>query len=430
MGSGGHGGIQREDDLISVLGSGPGEEVPVLQFFCVRAFQRSAQSIAPVGEQAHLVRRQLLVILLIGLDKAGVVQELFLIQLVQELQIILVGVGGLRQIHVAVLVRLQEIIRGAAVNSKGGPQHPQHPLSAVGVVGEGNLVVGVAVAVGVLLLKGFQHVVEFLHRRRHFLPHVFQPPGVDPGLVVGAGQVRVFKLGQAVDTPVLCGFILGYQELFLQHLGEVGHQVRVLQDVREIPLAPPDVGVRPADTGRDQEVRQSVAGQHQGQLGPPCVAHVVRTFHLDAHFLLNGLDDVLFLPVSGYLGAVHPGHRNGDGLVTDREAGLVVVQRFLRSGGYRRRRGAFRRSRRGRNWGRPGTSRGRKGCQRCQYQTQRFFELCVFHGFLPPKYIFRRRISVSEPYRSGPRRFAPAPIPIIANRTFGAKPSFQISPAK
>ena len=138
-------------------------------------------------------------------DGVGILREGFGIDqafaeaLVHEAQGLSIGLGHRGDLHLAVADDA-----GIALSDLGEGGHDQavHHVRAL-IKRPRDFVVGVAVAVGVLLLEGDQHVVELVQRGGHFHIDIFQPGAVDVGAHAVGGKIAVLvNAGEYIERAV------------------------------------------------------------------------------------------------------------------------------------------------------------------------------------------------------------------------------------
>ena len=242
------------------------------------------------------------------------------------LHVFLVGVGGVGQVNLAVRVGLQQVIDLRGMDAVGAHQHPLHGLVARGIQ-ERDLVIGVAVAVGVLLLEGLEHFVQLVHGLGHFHAHVGQPLLVDEGAGEAVGLVQG-DLRDGVDAAVRRGHIGLGRRVLLQIFVHVGGHIPVLVEVDQVALGAPLVGVQHVHARVAHDIGELVGGDHQGQLGLPVLSVVEIAGEVDAQFILEVLDHDHLGPVF-QTGRQGTRHRHIDDLVADGVAlGVVVAPLF------------------------------------------------------------------------------------------------------
>ena len=132
-----------------------------------------------------------------GIHQALVVQLMYIPQAFPEFVLVQNGVHRIvfySQVLVAVL------IDEGVHQEEGGIGVP-----AVRASGQRDLVVGVPISVGVLLLEGLQHLIVFICGGGHFQLQVVQPALVDPQLIRVFAVVDLRIAGQGVDIAVRHG---------------------------------------------------------------------------------------------------------------------------------------------------------------------------------------------------------------------------------
>ena len=241
------------------------------------------------------------------------------------LQASLVLLAGVGVAHGAVLV---DQIAGAVHigHAEGGQEvHAQTDAS------EGNLIVGVAVAVGVLLLEGGQHSHQLVHGGGHFQAQVLQPLHVDDRHVAGHGALG-HAGGQGVDMPVGGGGDGLERRHFLKGLRQVGHVLRnqVLQG-EEILHVVDDVGlVEGLETQHHVGQHTLAASQQNGLLVAPVVGGHNLPFNLHVGFLLQVHQEGIGGEGIAHVAPAHGQHAEGDGLVHNGHALGVEARGDLR----------------------------------------------------------------------------------------------------
>ena len=90
---------------------------------------------------------------------------------------------------------------------------------------EGNFIGGIAVAVGVHIAEGNQHVMELFHGGGHFLAYALQPLGVDILNTIGGMHTGMQRTsGQTVDIAIGIGLVFTPGgEVILVEVVQIGH---------------------------------------------------------------------------------------------------------------------------------------------------------------------------------------------------------------
>ena len=267
---------------------------------------------------------------LVVLSEELIVDQAVLIELVGPLDALFVFLGGVGVAHGAVVV--DQIALAVHVGHAEGRQE----IHAQTDTGEGDLIVGVAVAVRVLLLEGAQHVFQLVDGGGHFQTQIFQPLHVDDRHVAGHGALG-HPGGQGVDVAV-CGGGDGLQRgHFFEGLGQVGHillnQVFQRQEVFHVV---DDVGLAEGlEAQHHLGQRAFAAGQHHGLL---VVSPVVggNDLPVDLHigFLFQIHQEGVGLEGIAHGTPAHRQHVNGDGFIHDGHSlGMEAFGNLRQSGG-------------------------------------------------------------------------------------------------
>ena len=197
-----------------------------------------------------------------------------LLQVLDGIEPLVLNVGHgdmavLEQEHVAVALeheRVGEELGGGAAPAGGGD--------------EGDLIGGVAVAVGVLLLEGLQHLIERIGGGGDFQTQILQPGLVDPHLVLGLvgrggldlrdgvdGAVRVGDVGQQVPVRALGDGLVHVNRQTLLIVGlHVQQSARIAIGLRNGVAQVADIHVRQLLAGGNHDV-QLIVGINGRQIG-------------------------------------------------------------------------------------------------------------------------------------------------------------------
>ena len=212
------------------------------------------------------------------------------------------------------------------MDAVGAHQHPLHGLIARSVQ-ERDLIVGIAVAVGVLLLEGLEHFIQLVHGLGHFHAHVGQPLLVDEGAGEAVGLVQGdFRDG--IDAAVGRGHIGLGRRVLLQILVHIGGHIPVVVEVHQVALGAPFVGVQHVHAGAAHHVGELVGGDHQSQLGAPILGVIELAGDVDAQIVFEVFNQDNLGPILQTRGQ-GARHRHIDDLVADGVAfGVVIAPLF------------------------------------------------------------------------------------------------------
>ena len=149
------------------------------------------------------------------------IEQSVIVQAVQEAQALAPLVGRERRRDDAVVdyhaVRIGRIAEAVVVDEgvhheRAGPAAPVVDQPRVG-----NLVVRIAVAVGVLVTERLQHGAQLVGGGGHLQTEPFQPLDVDPQFLRQRGVVGHRPLGQRIDVAVGCGELVRHQRILGEH---------------------------------------------------------------------------------------------------------------------------------------------------------------------------------------------------------------------
>ena len=176
-----------------------------------------------------------------------------------KFQIFFISVIGVCQLYLSVFIRLKGVVGIGGEDPIGIQQRlfQRRVAACVGGKQQRDLIVRIPVSIGILFLKGNQHVIVFIDGCGYGKSQVFQPLLVDKTSGKPVRHINP-QLGKAVNMTIRCGTI-GFQfRIFFKIRLQVRHLIQIFAQIQEIPFPSPFIDIADIHGASHQHIRKLI----------------------------------------------------------------------------------------------------------------------------------------------------------------------------